>query len=388
MPSWKNENRIFPSSQSFLNQSRGAPAKSQCMIRIHIGGEWLNLDQVIESFRSPSDQQEARAIQLIKEWQSGAREFTFQTSGSTGTPGRKVFSREQLEASALLTERALKLKPGYTTLICLDVNFIAGAMMIIRSLVTKMNMIIRAPSSDPLHGMNEPVDFVALVPQQLHSILDRSPAMLDHLQTIIIGGAPLRTQLIEKLQQRTASFYATYGMTETLSHIALQKLNGSDRQTEFHPLPGINISTDNRGCLIIQAVHLGPDPVITNDVAEILGDDKFRIHGRIDQVINSGGIKIQPQKVEDIIQTVFYNLGIQVRFFLAGLPDDILGSRLVLVLEGSPHSHDEKEKILIALGNALDKYEIPRAFHYTPRFLITPTQKVDRIATLKILEIK
>lgn len=124
------------------------------MIRIHIGGEWLNLDQVIESFRSPSDQQEARAIQLIKEWQSGAREFTFQTSGSTGTPGRKVFSREQLEASALLTERALKLKPGYTTLICLDVNFIAGAMMIIRSLVTKMNMIIRAPSSDPMHGMN------------------------------------------------------------------------------------------------------------------------------------------------------------------------------------------------------------------------------------------
>lgn len=358
------------------------------MIRIHIGGEWLNLDQVIESFRSPSDQQEARAIQLIKEWQSGAREFTFQTSGSTGTPGRKVFSREQLEASALLTERALKLKPGYTTLICLDVNFIAGAMMIIRSLVTKMNMIIRAPASDPLHGMNEPVDFVALVPHQLHSILDRSPEMLDHLQTIIIGGAPLRTQLIEKLQQRTASFYATYGMTETLSHIALQKLNGSDRQTEFHPLPGIHISTDNRGCLIIQAVHLGPDPVITNDVAEIQGGNTFMIHGRIDQVINSGGIKIQPQKVEDIIQTVFHNLGIQGRFFLAGLPDDILGSSLVLVLEGSPPGHDEKEKILIALGNALDKYEIPRAFHYTPRFLITPTQKVDRIATLKILEIK
>lgn len=358
------------------------------MIRIHIGGEWLNLDQAIGSSRAPSDEQEANAIQLIKAWQSGVDKFIFQTSGSTGPPSKVVFSRNQLEASALLTQRALKLKAGYNALICLDVNFIAGAMMIIRSLVSKMNMIIQSPSSDPLHGMNEPVDFIALVPLQLHSILDRSPEILDHLQTIIIGGAPLQIQLIQKLQQRTSSFYATYGMTETLSHIALQKLNGSGRQHEFHMLPGINISTDNRNCLVIQAKHLGPDPVITNDVVEILNGDTFRVHGRIDQVINSGGIKIQPQKVEGIIQTVFQNLEIHTRFFLAGIPDDILGSRLILVLEGSPLSPDDKEQILIALGNALGKYEIPSAIYYAPRFLITPTQKIDRIGTLKFLDAK
>lgn len=355
------------------------------MIRINIGGTWFNLgDQIPSTYLG---QQESNVLRLIDQWQNGSTSFSFQTSGSTGPPRQIVFHRDQLAASAQLTATAFQLKSGYTALVCLDVNFVAGAMMVVRCLVTQMNMIIRPPSSDPLDGLHEPIDFAAFVPQQVQTLLDqKTTAQLDTMRTVIIGGAPISNDTIEKLQLRKAAFYATYGMTETLTHVAILKLNGPDRQREFHLLPGIKISIDGRGCLVLHAPHLGPDPIITNDLVEISSENTFRLRGRKDHVINSGGIKIQLQKVEEAVQEVFDETGIKNRFFASGIPDEKLGERLVLVIEGSPLSHNQEQIIIRGVAPALTQFETPRSLLYAPHFSLTPTRKIDRIATLASLQ--
>lgn len=330
-----------------------------------------------------SSDQETNAISFCYKWLNGKEEFEFNTSGSTGPPKKIIFQRKQLEASARLTEEALRLVPGYTALICLDPKFIAGAMMVVRSLVTGMNMIIRTPSSNPLAGVADPIDFAAFVPYQLATMLEKGKEQLNKLRVVIIGGAPLPQEFIEKIQDYSTSFYATYGMTETITHIALQKLNGHDRQGFFHLLPGVRASMDDRGCLVIQAPHLGPHPIITNDMVTIVDKTKLRWHGRFDRVINSGGVKVHAEKVENVAGHVFRALKIQKRFFVAGLPDEALGERVVFVVEGDAFKHKKEDSLRSSLSRHLGKFEMPKAFLYIPHFAETSTQKIDRGKTLR-----
>ncbi|MEJ0056105.1 MAG: hypothetical protein WDN75_10835 [Bacteroidota bacterium] len=203
------------------------------------------------------------------------------------------------------------------------------------------------------------------------------------LNTIIIGGASLRHDVIELLQSHATKFYATYGMTETITHVALQMLNGPDRQDYFQLLPDIAISPDSRGCLVIEAGHLYA-PVITNDLVEIMDANKFRWIGRYDQVINSGGVKISPEKIERVVENIFQELEISNRFFVAGLADPKLGERVTLVLEGNPDP-GMINQIKKQLTNRLDKYEAPKDVVCVSGFVETATQKIDRVSTLKLL---
>ena len=354
--------------------------------KLKAGNDWLNLSDLKNGFMPNSfNEQENIAIQFCKDWLSGNSEFEFHTSGSTGIPKKIIFKREQLETSARLTARTLKLQPGFTALICLDCKFIAGAMMIVRSLVVGMNMIVKIPSANPLNGLSDRIDFAAFVPYQFVTLLEQAPAQLNALHTIIIGGAPIPRAVIDKVQHMSPAIYATYGMTETITHVALQKLNGAGREDFFRLLPGIKASTDERGCLILKSTHLGTGPIVTNDIVTMLDGERFRWLGRFDNVINSGGVKVQAYKIERAAMDIFAILKIKKRLFVSGLPDKKLGEQVALIIEGAILQPAVEEKIKIQLKDQLDKYEVPKIFIYVLQFSETATQKIDRAGTLKMV---
>ena len=355
-------------------------------LKLLAGGKWYGIDE-LENGISPEglSAQEIKATQFCYRWLNGVPTFQFSTSGSTGLPRKISFNREQLEVSARLTADALGLQRGWTALICLDVQLIAGAMMIVRSLVTGMNMIIRNPSANPFDSLTDPAEFTALVPYQLLMALEKNPLLFNQFKIVIVGGAPLSPETSNRLQILSPSFYATYGMTETITHVALQKLNRKDRQDYFQLLPGIHASTDARNCLVIRASHLGKDPIITNDVVMLLNERQFRWIGRADHVINSGGVKIQAEKIEHALDSIINKLSIQRRLFVAGLPDPKLGEKSVIVVEGLRLTDEQENLIRMRMNEELNKYEAPKTFCYVPRFVETATQKVDRIETLKLI---
>lgn len=351
-------------------------------MRIFVGGNWHPIDSVNTLDRQGFDEIERNALSFIGEWLNGRRSFSFQTSGSTGNPKSISFRRDQLVASARLSVQSLGLMPGMKALVCLDPRFVAGAMMLVRCMENSMNIVVQSPSSRPFAVCREPVDFVALVPYQVSLLLKENSAVLDQPMLVIIGGAPLKESIIEQLQPHVASCYATYGMTETLTHIALRKLNGPGKQDAYHLLPGIRVFINEQGCLVIHAPHLD-SPIVTHDLAEWASGDSFRILGRTDEVINSGGVKVHPRSVESVIDPALAEQGYHFRFFIAGRPDDQLGERVCLFIEGLPLAKPAEEVMLGHINQWLSPYERPRQVVYVHRFEETTTQKIDRPSTLR-----
>lgn len=315
-----------------------------------------------------------KADLFCKEWLNGRQTFIVTTSGSTGTPKTIELRREQMIASAKKTIKALGLQQGMTALVCLDVDFIAGKMMLVRSLVAGMNMIVVEPKANPLEDLGaEKIDFAAMVPYQL----EHEGRNIDSIQKIILGGAPVSTALQNNIQELKTECYATFGMTETISHIALQKLNGNDRQDFFEALDGVDIRLDERGCLVIEADYLD-DVIITNDVVDLLDHRRFRWLGRWDNVINTGGIKVIPEKIEKVAGEYLSSK----KFFVSAIEHPQLGQQVVLVIEGMLTSNEENELMHLLRGK-LSRYEIPKQVLYSQRFATTPTQKVNRKLSLE-----
>lgn len=351
-------------------------------MHVHVAGAWRDPDSVRGIDAKSSGVSVTNALNFINAWNEGQLYFEFHTSGSTGPPKPIRFSREMMEASARLSIQALGLKPGMNALVSLDTRFVAGGMMLVRGLVGGLPLILCEPSSNPLKQVEETVDFLAVVPLQLKALLEESPQALDRVAIVIIGGAPLDEEVISKLASKQSQFFATYGMTETLTHIALRKLNGPDRQQFFYPLPGVRTSLDDRGCLVIQASHLGPGSIVTNDLAMLLPDGGFRIDGRVDDVINSGGHKVNTSAVESVVGQVLRSLDIQARFFVAGVPDSLLHQKVCLVIESTPLPEEKEENIFSSLEEKLARFDVPREILYRARFAETPTQKIDKRASL------
>jgi O-succinylbenzoic acid--CoA ligase len=351
-------------------------------VKLKFGQNWSDLSELDSINPTTLSEQEMAALDFCKRWKNGAQEFEFETSGSTGSPRKVRFTRKQLQASADLTRKALNLTEGTTALVCVDVRFIAGVMMLVRGMMAGMNLVIQTPSADPFSSLSDTIDFVALVPYQLAAALAQSPSKVAALKTVIIGGAPLPEDLWLKIKELPGRYYATYGMTETISHIALQKLNGADAQDFFELLPGISAEVDQRGCLLIRAPHLDQSPVVTNDVVDMVSATRFKWVGRVDQVINSAGVKVHPSAVEAASTKALHNLQLDRRLFVAGLADAALGTRVVIVVEGAPFSRRQENKFLVELSTQLSKYELPKQVLYLDRFVETRTQKVDRLKTL------
>lgn len=313
-----------------------------------------------------------------QEWQAGKQAFELQTSGSTGTPKKITVHRNQLIASAQMTLTALRLKKNDTALICLDSRYVAGRMMLVRSWIGDLNMVAVEPSANPFENLTtEKINFVALVPYQLKTILS-SPEKewFNQIKHVIVGGAPLDEATKKKLQPFSAQFYETFGMTETLSHIALKKVNGPEKSDYFHILPGVHIGQDERACLWIEAQHLA-NRIITNDVVEMKSLEEFMWLGRVDNVINSGGIKIFPESTERKIENIFSEMRLPNRYFVAGLPDEKWGQKVALVIEGElPKAITDR--LADELKKRLSKFEIPRSIEFIARFAETATGKVNR----------
>ncbi|MBI3482279.1 MAG: AMP-binding protein, partial [Bacteroidetes bacterium] len=301
------------------------------MPSLNLNGKTFSFEELKSIFPEESQSEfEKTTLKFCKAWLTGQKEFTINTSGSTGTPKEIRLKRGAMEVSAQMTINALHLKTGDTALVCLDTKYIAGQMMLVRSLVLGMNLIAVEPSANPFDNIDQPIDFTALVPYQLENILNQSPENLDSVRCAIIGGAAVSNSLKEKIKKTKCTVYATYGMTETISHVALQKLNGPDLQEYFEALENVRFRVDERGCLCIKANHLDRE-IITNDLVTLISSQKFKWLGRIDNVINSGGIKIIPEKIESVLEKIFDSLQIKKRFFVAGLPDEKLGQRVVAV---------------------------------------------------------
>jgi len=350
---------------------------------IRVNGKTYLFDELKRLlFESDLSDFEKSTLKFCHDWLNGQQEFTIQTSGSTGTPKPIVLHRTQMEASARQTIDALELKRSETALVCLDTKYIAGQMMLVRSLIVGMNIIAVAPCSNPFDKTGgDQVDFVALVPYQLENIIEYSLEKLNQVRCAIIGGAAISYSLKGKIKKCSCALFATYGMTETISHIALQQLNGKNPRDEFEAFPTISLRLDNRGCLCIKANYL-EEEIITNDLVEIIAGRKFKWLGRIDHIINSGGIKIIPEKVELIFEKIFDQFQIKNRFFITGLENEKLGNQVTIVIEGVALNKESQKEILTEAGQTLNKYELPKEFIFINSFKETATGKINRSATV------
>lgn len=328
---------------------------------------------------------EKAILSFCQAWLSGRQDFPIETSGSTGPPKQIMLHRGQMEASARLTETALGLKEGYTALLCLDPRYIAGQMMLVRAMVTGMKVIAVEPCANPLEKIgDDPIDFSALVPYQLHAILHdpRTRKKLSGFKCVLVGGSALDVPTATSLADLDCRCFASYGMTETITHIALQQLNGPGKQEYFQALDGVKVSTDSRHCLVIRAAHLGDVEIVTNDLVEIQAPGRFRWLGRFDNVINSGGIKIVPEKIERAVGHIFASLHLANRFFVTARPHETLGEHVVLMVEGEM-AGTLRTEIMRQLEKLLSRYELPKEITAIARFELTATGKIDRGKTMK-----
>ncbi len=338
------------------------------------------------------------AINFCMEWQSNKNDFVVHTSGSTGIPKPISLTRKQMQNSVLATAEALNLKQNERFLVCLNTEYIAGKMMLVRGMELGAEMIIVPPKRNPLEDFDEKMwfDFAAFVPMQLQTILDETPekvAILRQMKAIIIGGAAVSYSLLKKIRATKAlnrvPIYSTYGMSETVTHIALKRLNSKGNgkgkkeiSENYKTLPNVKIRTDERGCLVISAPHTLGKEIITNDLVEIKNDTKngieFEWLGRADFVINTGGVKVFPEKIESFIERAFYELALQRRFFVSSMADEMLGEKVILLIEGLPFSKKFENDLLANLKTNLPAYHTPKQIFYLSEFLLTQTDKVDR----------
>ena len=353
---------------------------------VHFNGRDVQLARILDESAFPSTPFESAAFSFIREWCSERDFFTQHTSGSTGPPKPISISRPAMLASANLTQQALDLKTGDTALLCLDPNYIAGKMMVVRAFVTGMKLLAVEPSLNPLEKLlpNLPVDFVALIPSQLTDILNSDTRdRLNAIKNIIVGGAPLNELTRTIVNGLRARVYATYGMTETVSHIALQPLNGILMSEYFKVLPGVSIKIDDRGCLLIKTPFHGEEDT-TNDMVEIRNSEEFKWVGRFDNVINTGGIKVVPEKLESDIHHVLSAIQVSNEIVISSLSDPTFGEKLILLVEGTlPLS---VERVMSALREKLPRYHVPKQILMNATIVRTENGKVNRTETKKRLE--
>ena len=341
---------------------------------------------------------EKQVIAFARQWLSGQETFTVHTSGSTGEPKPVFLTRQQMALSARLTCQALGLNAGDRALVCLSATFIAGMMMLVRGFEMGLELTVIDPASRPLEGFHvtDTFDFTAMVPLQLQETLQGTPRErfhLDRMKGILIGGAPVSLAVMQQLQNVRSPLYHTYGMTETVSHIALRRLNGPHRRDDFVPFEGVQLGLDARGCLHITSALTRGETLQTNDLVDLQADGTFRWLGRMDNVINSGGFKVQIEKVETAIESwlLQYQQGHYAgrRFFVGPLPHSHLGQAVVAVIEGEPFAPESpgaeaSGAVLRAdLQLMLNRYEVPRDVYFVPKLIETPTGKIDRRANLE-----
>ncbi|MCF0201991.1 MAG: AMP-binding protein [Bacteroidaceae bacterium] len=308
----------------------------------------------------------------MKEWYDSNDRLLVHTSGSTGEPKPMWVEKRRMAASARKTCAFLGLHEGDTALLCMPTDYIAGKMMIVRAIVCGLRLTRIAPTSHPLSDVGEDgFDFVAMVPMQVYNSLEvkEERERLMRIRHLIIGGGAIDAHLEEALRTFPNAVWSTYGMTETLSHIALRRINGSEASLYYTPMDGVSVALNADGCLVINAPDVCAETLVTNDIAELSADGKrFRIVGRKDNVICSGGIKIQIEKVERQLMP-----HIPFPFIITKCPDQKYGEAVVMLMQQG----DEAVANEICRQH-LDKYCVPRHYINVEQLPQTETGKPAR----------
>ena len=296
--------------------------------------------------------------EFMTDWHSPSPTILVHTSGSTGKPKPLLVEKKRMEASARLTCEVLALKPGDSALLCMPLDYIAGKMMVVRSIVGKLNLVCVEPSGHPLKGLNEAPVFAAMVPMQVYNSLkvDEERRLLCGIKHLIIGGGAVNKEMAAELQTLPNAVWSTYGMTETLSHIALRRLNGNEASEWYEPFESVDVALNDEGCLMINAPLVCSKTLITNDIAEIAPDGRhFRIRGRKDNVICSGGIKMQIEEIEAKLHP-----HVNVPFIITKRKDEKFGETVVMLAETK-----DIDMLKAVCQERLSKYEQPHYYIYT-----------------------
>ena len=340
---------------------------------------------------------------FFSEWNNDSDRVLVHTSGSTGKPKPMMVEKKRMLNSARITCDFLGLKPGDSALLCMSLDYIAGKMVVVRSIERHLHLISVSPSGHPLKDIdlkdvngkdvNGEITFAAMVPMQVYNTLQvpEERERLTHIRHLIIGGGAIDASLEKELQALPGNIaiWSTYGMTETLSHIALRRINGAEASEWYQPFDSVKISQTEEGCLVIDAPQVCAETLVTNDIVEIepyiynkvekhdkvekhevMEKLRFRIKGRKDNVICSGGIKIQIEEVEEFLKP-----HLEKPFMLAKKKDEKFGEIAVLLSENK-----EIKTVEATVRRLLSdyKYWIPREFRYVEHLPLTETGKPKR----------
>jgi len=327
------------------------------------------------------------SLAFLKSYLEGLTELSITTSGSTGSPKTITLTRAQLEKSAFKTNTHFGLSTTDVFYCCINTFYIGGKMMLVRAAELNANLILAEPDSNPFKlGLPVKPTFMAVVPLQLANLVKNWETLktdFSKLKEIIVGGGAMPALLEKEIIDFPIPVYHTYGMTETVSHIALRRVNGYDRSGYFTALPMVEVKTSAEGALRLRADVTNGQWMQTNDLVEVLSPTTFRFKGRLDFVINSGGIKLHLDTLEQEISTYLEEIGVTQPYFLAGIPDETLGQKMVLVIER--FNLEEAENLKIYLKAKLPKYHDIKAVFSLPKLEYTPNGKINRIASMALL---
>ncbi|MEP2278053.1 AMP-binding protein [Maribacter sp.] len=333
-----------------------------------------DLFEISYSLIKEGEEFEKHIGEFLLDWIDESSTISVKTSGSTGAPKTIILKKAHMINSALATGSYFDLAPESSALLCLPATYIAGKMMLVRSMVLGLNIYFVPPTSNPLEDTNRSFDFGAMVPMQVKNSLPN----LHQVKKLIIGGAPISASLRGDLKNVSNASYETYGMTETITHIAIKPLNtGTEFDAPFSILPDVKISVDERNCLVINAPKISDETVVTNDVVELVSEKEFKWLGRFDNVINSGGVKLRPEHIEKVLSK-----HLNIPFFVIGVEDEELGQKVVLVVENT-----SKIEVKKTIDNISDfkKFEKPKAIVVSKEFQRTESGKVQRQKTMSLL---
>lgn len=338
------------------------------------------------NYPEPKNSFQKEVFDFCQQWKSGKNEFLFHTSGSTGKPKPIYLSRLSMVESANMTKIWLDLQESDNVLLCLPIEYIAGAMMLVRALVLKLNVIIIEPSQNPLERLEQPINIhlASFVTTQWSTILQSNLnlfSVFSDAKGILIGGSEITSSLKLDTRDIQLPIFQTYGMTETSSHIAFRNLNA---QSEFYQcFPSVKIKINHENCLCINSPSTLNQWIETNDIAELINDNQFRIVGRKDFIINSGGRKINPELIEKNCVSFFALYSFEFNLFACGLEDDFYGQKLILFIE-SKDELDFKLELVDYLKLNLESWEVPKQIISLPEFVYTKSGKIDRPNTLTL----
>lgn len=333
--------------------------------------------QALFRSRYGADSFQASLADFLAEWFNGADKLKVHTSGSTGTPKELWVEKRRMMNSAMLTVSFLGLNKDDTAMLCMPLQYIAGKMVVVRSLVASLNLIPITPCGHPMQALDTSPVFSAMIPMQVFNSLQiiSEKERLMQIRHLIIGGGAIDETLGQALKEFPHAVWSTYGMTETLSHIALRRLNGPSASDWYTPFEHVGLGLSVEGTLVIDAPLVSAEQLITNDIVEFNDKGQFRILGRKDNTINTGGVKVQIEQVENALRPLM-----PYPFMVTSVPDIKFGERIVLLVETNEAIGKQVENAIATLP----PYWRPKQIFALPTLPLTGTGKPDRANARKI----